>query len=829
MRVPVSWLKEYVNLTLTPDELAYRLTMSGLEVEKIEHTGADWERDKLVVGEIVETKPHPNADRLTIALVNDGSSAEPKLCITGAPNIKPGMQHVKVPFARLGATIVDGHTDDGSTFVIKPAKLRGIASEGVLCSEKELGISADHSGIMLLDPRAPVGMPLVDWLGDTVLEIAILPNIARALSVTGVAREVAALTGEKLRYPQLTGEGTGPAIAGQIHVDKIHVEIADPDLCARYSAAIIRHVTIGPSPLWMQRRLTLAGMRPINNIVDITNYVMLELGQPLHAFDYDRLPLEQGRKQIVVRRARPGEQMRTLDGQLRTFTPDMLLITAGETPVAIGGIMGGEDTEVHGGTRTILLEAANFDFINNRRAAQLLRLPSEAAGRFGRGVDPELTIPALQRAGEFMRLYAGGAVDQGFADAYPGRKPPLTIPLTAREVQRLLGMDLSQAEIAALLRSLDFQVAEQGEVLLVTVPSFRLDVTIAADLVEEVGRVIGSDRLPATQLADELPPPHRDLLWEHEQAVKEILVGCGLQEIITYSMTTPEAEAKVYLDTPEAAGHSPAYIRLANPISSERTAMRRTLLNSMMENLALNLRYRQRITIFEVARVYLPEGGSGDGLPAEPARLGIALTGPRIPHDWSQGTAEAPPLDFFDLKGIVETLLTDRLHIQGVAFRSASHPSMHPGRCAELLIQDQVAGVLGEVHPLVAERYDIPGRVCLAEIRLDQVLPQVQTMHLYHTISRFPAVTQDIAVIVDDETAAAAVEQVIRETGSSLLRHVQLFDIYRGEQIPSGKKSLAYTLEFQADDRTLTEDEVATLRHQIVQTLAERLGASLRA
>jgi len=423
MLIPLSWLKDYVDITLPVDELAYRLTMAGLEVAHIERLGADWERDKIFVAEIVRIDRHPNADRLVLATVNYGGPA-PQTVVTGAPNLKVGDSGQRVPFAVVGARVIDGHKDDGSYLVIKPAKLRGVESAGMVLSEKELGLSDDHTGIIILPPDAPVGAPLADYLGDTVLDIELTPNLTRASNILGTAREVAAITGQPLRYPNADMTAEGPPVGGLAHI-----VIDDPDLCNRYTATVIEGVTIGPSPQWLQRRLTLAGMRPISNIVDVTNYVMLELGQPLHAFDYDRLVARAGGQPptIIVRRAHPGEEMTTLDGQRRKLTPDMLLICDTAGPVAIAGIMGGEETEVGPNTTRILLESANFNNISTRRTSATLKLISEASSRFGRGIHPALPIQAAGRATELMRELAGGGVaplPRAFSTPTRSRRPP---------------------------------------------------------------------------------------------------------------------------------------------------------------------------------------------------------------------------------------------------------------------------------------------------------------------------------------------------------------------------------------------------------------------
>ena len=819
MHVPISWLKEYVDIVLPIEELADRLTLAGLEVERIDRIGANWDRDKITVGEVLEVAPHPNADRLVLATVAYGAP-EPMTVVTGAPNLKPGMKGVKVAFAVAGARIIDGHAEGRVETVLKPGKIRGVPSAGMVLSEKELGLSEDHEGIIELPADAPVGMPLVDYMGDTILDIELTPNLSHALSITGIAREVAALTGQELRLPMPTMHAAGAPAEGQATV-----EIADPDLCPRYIAAIIRDVQIGPSPAWMQRRLTLAGMRPINNVVDITNYVMLELGQPLHAFDLDLLrPKTPGSvPAIIVRRAHEGERMVTLDGVEREFDSQMLLITDGAGPVAIAGIMGGLESEVTAQTRNILLEAANFNYLNVRRTSQLLKLTSEAAQRFGRGLDPELPPLGAVRAAELMRQYAAGTVAQGLIDVYPAPPERPVIELEPQEVERLLGVGVPPDRIQTILESLGFGVLATGRgTLSVTVPTHRRDVRLSADLVEEVGRIYGYDNLPSTLIDEEMPPQQRNLSQVLEERTRDILAGCGLQEIITYSLTNLASVARL---TPGEPPPDPAtYIRITNPLSQERNVMRQTLQNAMLETLTSTLRVAERAMLFEIAHVYLPQ--PGQRLPAEPRRLCLGLAGARAPRAY--GCPDQGQLDFFDLKGIVEALC-EHLHLAPRTYEPVESPTFQPGRAARVSVDGQALGVLGEVHPQVRIAFDLPPvRVALAELDLEAILAQATTMRQMEPISRFPAVRQDLAVIVDETVPAARVYELIRQAGGDLLREARLFDLYKGAQVPPGKVSLAYALTYQAADRTLTDEEVARVQAKIVRTLEHKLGATLR-
>jgi phenylalanyl-tRNA synthetase beta chain len=847
MRVPISWLKNYVDIALPIEELAERMTLAGLEVAAIEYVGLpgaalEWDRQRLLVGEIVEIKPHPDADRLVLALVNYGGDTL-ETCVTGAPNLFPykdqGLISLKAPFAMEGAMLWDPYAEEPRITKLKRTKIRGVPSRAMVCSERELGLGEDHTGIMLLpDDAPPPGTPLADYLGDVVLDLDMTPNLARCFSMVGVAREVAALTGGRVRYPSYDVVMEGPSIEGQVTV-----EIEDPGLSPRFTAHLVRGVQIQPSPLWMQRRLTLAGQRPINNIVDVTNYVMLEVGQPLHAYDYDRL-LERAKRAagkdaiptIVVRTARPGEGMETIDHVYREFQPYDILITDSAGPVGIGGVMGGVETEVNDDTSNVLLEAANFDFYNIRRTAQHHRLPSEASARFGRGIHPSQAILGGRRGIELIRQLSGGVVAQGVADAYPVPYEPVTVELPHKEIDRILGLSLSLDEVTAILESLEFQVeriSPESETLRVTVPDHRLDVTLPADLIEEIARIYGYDRFPTTMMSDTLPPQRTNLDLQVERRIRDLLVRAGLQEVITYRLTTPEREAK--LIPPDAPRDDRPYVTITNPITIERVAMRHSLLASVLDVVADNTRFRERIAAFEVGHIFIPrvpDGGKrqvGEALlPEEPRRLVIVLTGPRELTGW-QGDGDTKAMDFYDLKGIVESLL-DGLHVETVEYKPTEHPSYHPGRVSDVFVGGDAVGLLGQLHPLVCEAYGVTEHPLLAaDLDVEKLQRATRWQHTVTSVSRFPAVLQDIAVVVDEGVPASEVQAVIVEAGGKLLRDVRLFDLYRGDQVGAGKKSLAYSLTFQADDRTLTEKNANQIRDQIVRRLNDHLGATLRA
>jgi phenylalanyl-tRNA synthetase beta chain len=834
MKVPLKWLQDYVPLTVPVAELAERLTLAGLEVSgirlygvaspaglrvKAEEGSLEWPADKIIVAQITEVRAHPDADRLKLPTVDYGGGRT-KTMVTGATNIKVGDRGQKVILALTGTVLIDGHSATRELRELKPTKIRGVPSDAMLCSALELGISDEHEGIILLEDDAPVGMPLAEFMGDVVLELDITPNMARCLSMIGVAREVAALTGQSVRLPPHQVRAEGPAIEG-----KVSIRIEDPELSPRYSAALLDNIRIGESPAWMQRRLTYAGMRPISNIVDVTNYVMLEWGQPLHAFDYDVLCRRAGGKApvITVRPARPGETLKTLDGVDRKLTPDVLLIADEAGPIALAGVMGGAEMEVSPSTTRVLLESASFDFRSVRRTMRALQLPSEASLRFSRGIHPELVRPASERACELIREYAGATVYRGLADAYPAPPPPQVVELRIAEVRRILGVEIPRDECTRILRTLEFAVEESGpDALRVTVPRHRLDVQEGpADLIEDLARLHGYDRLPATLLAEPLPPQAGNEPLAFEERVRDRLVAAGLQEALTYSLTTPQREAPLGL--PE-----PPYVELENPISSERTVMRHCLLSEMLPVLRKNLDHTDDVRLFEIGSVYLPR--PPQKLPDEPRRLGLALCGRRGVDYWAQPGAERPALDFFDLKGIVEALLAD-LHLRQVSYRRPERTApLHPGQAAELVVAGTVAGWFGAMHPQVAEAFKLGGRaVLVGEFDLEALrvaLPPGR--ELYQAVPEFPAALRDMAVVVARDVPAERVAAEIRQAGRPLLRGLRLFDVYKGESIPAGTKSLAYALTYQAQDKTLTDKEIEKAHEKIEGRLRHVLGAQIR-
>jgi phenylalanyl-tRNA synthetase beta chain len=836
MKVPLSWLRDYVDLSgIGVPQLVERLTFAGLEVASVRCVGvpvpdglrakaADpgpvWAPDKVVVGRVLKIEKHPNADKLKLVTADYGA-AQPKVVVTGAPNVSIGDSGYKVVLGLTGTVYWDGHVQPKKLSELKPTKLRGVPSDSMVMSEFELGISEEHEGVIVLgEDEAPApGTPAADFMGDIVIEIDVLPNMARCLSMIGVAREVAALFGRELKLPPHTMQADGPPIEG-----KVRVEIEDPKLSARYAAGLLQNVTVKPAPFWMRQRLTYAGMRPISNVVDVTNYVMLEWGQPLHAFDYDKLVARAGGKAptITVRPARAGEVMTTLDNVKRELTPENLVIADTAGPIAIAGVMGGADTEVSAATKNILLESANFDFVSIRRTMKALNLPSEASVRFSKGIHPETVRPAAERAAELMRQHGGAVICKGLVDCYPAPLPPRMITLTTAEVRRQLGMDFPIAEAMRILRALQFTVEPAGEgALRVTPPPHRLDIQAgSADLIEELARVHGYDRLPATLLADQLPEQHTNRPLEFEERLRDILINCGLQEVITYALTEPERDAPVGLGDGK-------YVELLNPVSSERRVMRHSVLGGVLEVAIANLRHTDDVRLFEIGSVYL--GKEGQKLPDEPRRLALLLTGRRQGEFWGDGAgAEAKPLDLFDVKGIVEALAGD-LHLADVSFRAASAAYLHPGRSAQLVVGGKPVGAFGQLHPRYADNLGLGSRLVLAgEFDLDAILAALPPRYAYVPVPRFPAALRDVAVIVDDNVPAERVAAEVRAAGGDLLRDVRLFDLYRGESIPSGKKSLAYALTYQAEDRTLTDNEVDRAHQRIEDRLRHVLKAVIR-
>jgi len=808
MRISYRWLREYVDTDLPPAQLADRLTNAGVPVEGL--TPVVEGLSGVVVGEIeaIErevdgARPgHPN--RLCRVALPDRKLSV--LC--GAPNAVPGLRTAVAP---PGATLPGGRA-------ISAATIRGTRSEGMLCSEKELGIGEDGAGILALPADAPLGADLATYLGldDTIFEIEITPNRPDVLSIVGVAREVAALTGAPFRYPQVAVKEGGPEAAALAAV-----EIADPDLCPRYAARVITGVTVKPSPPWLAQRLRAVGLRPINNVVDVTNYVLWELGQPLHAFDRDRL----GGGRIVVRRARPGERLTTLDGRERALTPDMLMICDAERPVAVGGVMGGVDSEVRPETTTVLLESAHFNPGSIRRTSRALSLSSDASYRFERGADIEGVIPALDRAAYLMADLGGGTVARGVIDVYPAPRPHPRVALRLERVERVIGAAPPRAEAVRILQALGFAVDDSAPTLQVVVPSFRRDIVQEDDLVEEIVRIWGYDQIPLRLAGGgDLAPVTRPAGLRVTRAAARALVDAGLAECITYAFVDPARLKLLGWDDPARL------VALQNPLSAERSVMRPSLLPGLLEVLATNVhRQSPDVRAFEVGTIFAPHRETDGDRPAhEELWLGLALTGLRAPRAWHAGRER---VDVYDAKGMAELALA-AAGAPGAAtapWAPGQEPAyLEPGRSARLVWEGEDVGWFGEVSARVREAYDLDAPVFAAGIALGALAARPAAVARYAPLPRFPAVQRDLALVVADDVTVAQVEAVIRGMDIPWLARVQLFDVYSGSQVGAGRRSLAFGLTFQAPDRTLTDAEVNEQHARVVRELGRRLGAEVR-
>lgn len=808
MQISYQWLKDYVDFEYTPEELAHELTMAGFADEGKKYL--DQGISKVVTGKIIALEKHPDADKLQICQI-DVAQEEVLQIVTGAQNVKVGDV---IPVALVGAELPIG-------LKIKKSKLRGIESKGMLCSGQELDMDKkilapdQQDGILILPSDVPLGKDIIEVLGfdDVLIDLDITTNRPDCLSVIGIAREVAALVGKKVKLPQVNLAEDSPISAEKMA--KITIEA--PDLCPRYAARIVKNVKVQTSPLWLQRKIQAAGMRPINNIVDITNFILLELGQPLHAFDLSYL----AGQEIIVRRAKDGEKIVTLDEQERALTNEMLVIADQEKAVAIAGVMGGLNSEVTTETTTILIEAANFNPISVRKTSKRLGLRSEASNRFEKGLDPNIIDLALDRAAQLMAELGGGQVVAGRIDHYPEKLQPKTISLRPERISRLLGANLKSEEIADILTRLEMQLEKAEDKLLVTVPTFRLDIGREADLLEEVARIYGYDKIEVTALEGISMQGGKSYQHQMGDKIKENLLSSGLYEVMTYSFIN----AKAY-DWMGLAENDPLRlaIPLANPLTEEHNVMRTTLIPSLLQVVAVNMTKQvKNVEIFELGAAYLPESLPLEKLPYEQPLLAAAVTGKTVKTIW--GNQEE--IDFFYLKGVLENLFTD-LGIADYSFTSSQCAYLHPGKTAVVTVAGEEAGLIGEVHPDVLENYQINQRVYLFEINLDKIINKISLIHKYQQLPKYPSSTRDLAVVLKEEISAKKVEEIISQVGKDLIEGISLFDVYQGEQVAAGYKSLAYSIIYRSLDRTLTEQEINPIQEEIIQRLGRELGASLR-
>jgi len=804
MIVTYNWLKEFVDCNLSGEELAHRLTMAGLEVDAMEEIGAGL--DSVIVARLITVEPHPDADRLTVCQVDTGNGTVQVVC--GAKNHRAGDL---VALAQVGSVLP-------GDFKIKKSKIRGQESQGMLCSAKELGLAEESEGILILPAGLNPGTPAFEALGyrDVRFELGLTPNRADCLSIVGVAREVAAMTGSPLRLPQPVVEECGEAIESQTSV-----AIEEPALCPRYAARLIRGVTIGPSPDWLVRRLESVGQRSINNVVDVTNYVLMELGHPLHAFDF-RL-LRGGR--IVVKRSAEGESFTTLDSQERLLTAGDLTICDGEGAIALAGIMGGENSEIQPDTVDILLESAYFHPGAIRRTSKRLGIHTESSHRFERGADIDMVPVALNRAAALVLEVAGGTVARGMIDNYPTPNVPQRVELSVARTNRLLGLDLDQKTIGGLLQAIGLEVASvagggEGR-LSVALPTFRPDLEREIDLIEEVARLNGYDNIPVTlpesRITCHTPPEH----VERVVRARNALVASGFSEVINYSFGAPGALEKIRLPADDARRRA---VHILNPLNEEQSVMRTTLVASLLETTARNLAYRSRdLRIFELRPVFHPK--QADELPSERQHLAVVLCGRRAPEGWSQPAEGA---DFYDLKGVAEIFFR-QFRISSVQWDSArTEPYLHPGKSAAIVVAEKVVGFIGEVHPEVLGNFEIDLPVYLLEIDLESLFDVAGSFPGIRPLSRFPDVCRDSALLLRDEISAAQLLDAIAKVKPRSVEEVVLFDVYRGKGIPEGLKSVAIRVRYRSAEKTLTDDEIQSAHGRIIAALEKEFDARLR-
>lgn len=801
MKLPLSWLSDYTDISgVTPKEYDAKMTMSGSKVEEVVYLGAEIEN--VVTGEILSVVDHPDSDHLKICQINVGQ-AEPVQIVTGAPNVTEASVGEICPVCLHKSTLPGG-------VKITKGKLRGVASNGMMCSFQELGLShgcvpyAHENGILFLPAGTPAGEDIKKVLGldDYVADFEITSNRPDCLSVIGLARETAATFDRPFSVKTPAVQGCGDSIESYMSV-----EVRDPDLCPRYTARLVKNIRIEPSPAWMRERLHASGVRPINNIVDITNYVMLEYGQPMHAFDYQCL--SDGK--IVVRRAKNGESIQTLDGQDHDLSDKMLAICDNDKPVAVAGVMGGANSEIEDDTKTVVFESANFHGATVRVTAKALGMRTEASGRFEKGLDPRMTLAAVDRACELVELLHAGEVVNGVIDVDHSDQNPRRLPFEPDKMNALLGIELPAGEQKRLLEKLEFRV-EGSEVV---VPSFRTDIERMCDLSEEVARMYGYDNIPVTLYAGEMVQGEYTPRQQAERTVSLICREAGFDEAMSHSFISPR-----FYDAIDLPADDPRRISttILNPLGEDFSIMRTTVLPSMLLSLAHNHAHRNpAASLFELGTVYTPAVKDGkadpDVLPHEEKILALGSYG---------------RLSFFQFKGVIEAIFRE-LNIKDVQFvPKTDDPSYHPGRCAGVVIGGKAAGVFGAVHPNVCRKNGLSGEILAAELPLDALFAAIDPVKLYHPLPKFPASTRDIAVLVADETPAASLQAAIRKAAGDILEDVRLFDVYKGQGIPEGKKSVAYSLILRAPDRTLTDEECDKAMRAAIAALEKDFSAVLR-
>lgn len=791
MKVPVNWLKDYVDIEIDAKELGDALTLSGSKVEDVEISGQ--EIQNVVTGKITKIEKHPDAEKLSICQVD--IAKEGIQIVTAATNMK---EQDIVPVALHGSTLHGG-------LKIKKGKLRGVLSNGMFCSEEELGLAEEGSchGLMILPADTPIGVDIkeVVSMGKAVIEFEITSNRPDCLSVVGMARETAATLGTAYRMPNLNYTVT----SGENVETIVEVEVKD-SLCRRYMARGIKNVKVAPSPAWMQERLEEAGVRSINNIVDITNFVMLELGQPMHAFDRRDIKADK----IIIERAKDGEKFITLDNEERTLSNEILTIRDGERAVALAGIMGGLNSEVKEDTTEVIFEVANFEGTNIRVSSKELGIRTESSSRFEKDLDPNLAQIAMNRACALIQELNCGEVMEGTIDKYENVAAPKTLEVCSKYVNKFLGTDISKEEMKEILDSLDLKTTIEGETLKIEVPTFRSDVNIKEDVAEEIVRIYGYNKVPSTVPSVNTEVSGKKDNQIYEDIIINTLLSSGLYQSINYSFVSPKVFDKALIPADSSLRNA---VAIKNPLGEDYSIMRTTTIPSMMESLGRNYsRSNDEARLFEIGKIYIPNEDSAK-LPEEIKFLTVGMYG---------------NVDYLDLKGIVENLM-EVLGVKKAAFaRENENPSYHPGKTAKLLIGKEEIGTLGEIHPDVAENYEVEERAYIAQINIDALYKFINVEKKYKALPKFPAVSRDIAILVDDAVLVAEIEETIRKQGGNVLETVKLFDVYKGKQVPEGKKSIAYSLTYRLENKTLTDEEVNKVHDKILRALEFKIGAELR-
>lgn len=794
MLVPLKWLRDYVDIDIDTQEFADMMTMTGSKVEKVDFFGK--ETNGVEVCKILEIEQHPDADRLKVTKV-EVANGEILQIVTNATNIKVGDY---VPVARIGAVLP-------GDFKIKKGKLRGVLSEGMFCGAEELTIPSafveDHKkdGIYILDHQDSfeLGMDVRDVLGinDALIEFEITSNRPDCRSIIGIAREAAVTLGKELKYPEIKVQACDEEMSFEIDIQT--------DLCKRYCGRVVKDVKVGPSPYWMQRKLIEAGMRPISNIVDITNYVMLELGQPLHAFDLDDIKYNK----MTVKMAEEGEKFTTLDGVERTLTSDMLVIGNQDKTLDLAGIMGGENSEIKDTTTSIFIEGASFAKENIRATSKKLGLRTEASSRFEKGIDINLAEEAVNRACQLIEELGCGTVLNGMLDYYPQKEEVQKVTVNPVRINKLLGVNVPMDQFINILESLEFKCnLVSSEVLELEVPTFRLDITEDADILEEIARIYGYNNIPSASLEGNATAGVKTDKQKFIDNVKSNSIACGLNEILTYSFVSPRGVDKINLPADDEKRN---FVKIMNPLGEETSVMRTTLIPNMLDVISTNISHKvEEVSAFECGNTFIPQ----EGLPIETKKYCVGMYGKEV--------------DFFVLKGVIESVLNN-VGLKGYEIEpETTNLTFHPGRCAKIVYNNIYIGTFGELHPDVIENYNLGQRVYVAEINIDTVFENLNLTKSYNPLPKYPSTSRDIALIVKDEVFVKQIEDIIKANGEDLVESYKLFDVYKGAQIEEGHKSIAYSITYRSKDKTLTDEDVAKVHEKILSELSEKLNANLR-